>query len=98
MLKVSEPDPPLIMSFPKPPVMMSLLNPPEIISFPLPPVITSTPVPPEMVKSSVWELRFTVEPKSWLVLTTSIFLKLASEAKTWVPVDNCKVSISPRPS
>ena len=88
ILKVSEPAPPVMMSSPAPPVIMSTPSPPMMVSIPSPPV---------MVNPSVCALKFTLEP-AVLARTVSIFLKLASEAKTCEPADNCKVSAPPAPS
>ena len=68
-----------------------------MISLPLPPRITSIPVKPVIVKPSVCALKLTLEP-AVLARTVSIFLKLASEAKTCDPADNCKVSAPAPPS
>ena len=57
----------------------------------------SVPAPPVIVKPSVCALKLTLEP-AVLARTVSIFLKLASEAKTWEPADNCKVSEPAPPS
>ena len=69
------------MSEPAPPVIMSSPPPPVIISTPSPPMIVSVPAPPVIVKPSVCALKLTLEP-AVLARTVSIFLKLASEAKT----------------
>ena len=57
----------------------------------------SVPAPPVIVKPSVCALKLTLEP-AVLARTVSIFLKLASEAKTCDPADNCKVSAPAPPS